>query len=166
MKENGLHVDADSFAKVCQGNLAYGSHLFVNTGHRHGAFVRLDEKAGQRHRPHGICLKLCAEREAETVAQQFSGQLCLPPKSVDNPRDTGLQPFLQTQQALGGFHQMHHQRLARCIGHLCLEDEGRFLQSHRSIRQLVQSRLSHGQYLRMSHCRLKPFPNLPRHVIP
>ena len=160
MKENGLYINADSFAKVCQRNLAHGSYLFVNLGHGHGAFVRLDEKAGQRHCLHSLCLKFRSEGEVETVAQQLFGQLRLPPKSMNNPRDTGFQLFFQTQQGISGFYQMYNQWFACRIGHFCLADEDRFLQSHRSIRQFVQSCLANSQYLWMSYRRLKPFPNL------
>ena len=87
----------DSFAQVCHGNPAHGCHPPVDLGNGHGTLVRLDEKAGQRHRPHRLFLKPLPKREAEAVTQQFLRQRRLTPKSMNNPRNTGLQRFLQTQ---------------------------------------------------------------------
>ena len=160
MKENGLHIGTDSLAQFFKGNSVYGSHPSIGLGNGRKAFVCLNEKTRQRHCPHSLCLKFRSEGEVETVAQQLFGQLRLPSKSMNNPRDTGFQLFFQTQQGISGFYQMYNQWFACRIGHLCLADEDRFLQSHRSIRQFVQSCLANSQYLWMSYRRLKPFPNL------
>ena len=96
MKENGLHIGTDSLAQFFKGNSAYGSHPSIGLGNGRKAFVCLNEKARQWHRPHSLCLKFRSEGEVETVAQQLFGQLRLPSKSMNNPRDTGFQLFFQT----------------------------------------------------------------------
>jgi len=63
MKENGLHVGTDGFAKVGEGNLARGGHPCINLGYGHGAFVCFDEKAGHGRRPDGFFLEFRAEGE-------------------------------------------------------------------------------------------------------
>ena len=146
------------------GNPAHGCHPPVDLGNGHGTLVRLDEKAGQRHRPHRLFLKPLPKREAEAVTQQFLRQRRLTPKSMNNPRNTGLQHFLQTQQLIHSPHQVDNQRFARLAGQFRLPCKDSFLQLHGHLYQPVQPGLAHSQHLRM-YCRLPQFfPSLLPHL--